>query len=154
GRGGEHLPGRERLGELSLHHPRPLLHDPDAQVAQVPPAGVRGRHRQRGGPQVRQRPDGDRHLPGGGPQRPHGHRPSPGGRPPDGPTPMTSEIPTTRDLPRVPRIRGNDHTVLTPPPLGAWTPRLSVSVVIPAHRSQRTLDLVLAALAAQSYPAH
>ncbi len=55
---------------------------------------------------------------------------------------------------RMPRVRGNDHSVLKPPALGTWTPRLSVSVIIPAHRSQRTLDLTLAALAAQSYPAH
>ncbi len=71
---------------------------------------------------------------------------------------MTTETPSSTAAVtspgRMPRIRGNDHAVLTPPPLGAWTPRLSVSVVIPAHRSQRTLDLTLAALAAQSYPAH
>jgi GT2 family glycosyltransferase len=54
----------------------------------------------------------------------------------------------------MPRIRGNDHGVLEPPALGRWEPRLTVSVVIPAHRSQATLDLTLAALAAQSYPAH
>lgn len=53
-----------------------------------------------------------------------------------------------------PRIRRNDHSVLRPPPLGEWTPRLEVSVVVPAHGHPEKLDLVLASLAAQSYPAH
>nr|WP_260408218.1 glycosyltransferase [Planomonospora venezuelensis] len=53
-----------------------------------------------------------------------------------------------------PRVRLNDHGSLTPPELGAWTPSRTVSVVIPAHRCQETLDLTLAALAGQSYPAH
>ncbi|MBB5079964.1 glycosyltransferase [Nonomuraea endophytica] len=53
----------------------------------------------------------------------------------------------------VARIRRNDYGVLTPPALGAWTPELTVTVVIPAHDRQETLDLTLAALAAQSYPA-
>ncbi|GAA1075893.1 hypothetical protein GCM10009642_09610 [Nocardiopsis metallicus] len=53
-----------------------------------------------------------------------------------------------------PRLRRNDYAPLTPPPLGEWTPTLSVSVVIPAHGHQDKLDLVLASLAAQSYPAH
>ncbi|MFB4292768.1 glycosyltransferase family 2 protein [Nonomuraea sp. ATR24] len=52
-----------------------------------------------------------------------------------------------------PRIRRNDYGVLTPPRLGAWEPALTVTVVIPAHDRQATLDLTLAALAAQSYPA-
>ncbi|MFO7249785.1 MAG: glycosyltransferase family A protein [Actinomycetes bacterium] len=55
--------------------------------------------------------------------------------------------------PARPRIRHNDYSPLTPPDLGAWTPTLTVSVVIPA-RSQRLLDLTLAALSAQTYPAH
>ncbi|GII82944.1 hypothetical protein Ssi03_09340 [Sphaerisporangium siamense] len=50
-------------------------------------------------------------------------------------------------------VRGNDYTVLDPPALGAWTPTLRVSVVIPAHGAQDKLDLALAALAAQTYPA-
>ncbi|NUO96532.1 MAG: glycosyltransferase [Nonomuraea sp.] len=54
----------------------------------------------------------------------------------------------------VPRIRGNDFGVLDPPELGAWEPTLTVTVVIPAHDRQRTLDLTLAALSAQSYPEH
>ena len=53
-----------------------------------------------------------------------------------------------------PPIRHNDYSCLTPPPLGEWTPALSVSVVIPAHGGQRRLDLTLAALAAQTYPGH
>ncbi|MBG0828306.1 glycosyltransferase [Planomonospora sp. ID67723] len=53
-----------------------------------------------------------------------------------------------------PRVRLNDHGSLTPPELGCWTPSRTVSVVIPAYRCQETLDLTLAALAGQSYPAH
>ncbi|MFC4589211.1 glycosyltransferase family 2 protein [Sphaerisporangium corydalis] len=51
------------------------------------------------------------------------------------------------------RIRGNDYTVLDPPALGGWTPSLRVSVVIPAYDGQEKLDLALAGLSAQSYPA-
>ncbi|MFI6737954.1 glycosyltransferase [Nonomuraea sp. NPDC050451] len=54
----------------------------------------------------------------------------------------------------IPRIRRNDFGVLTPPALGAWEPALTVTVVIPAHDRQETLDLTLAALSAQSYPEH
>ncbi|WP_406318232.1 glycosyltransferase [Streptosporangium sp. NBC_01639] len=53
-----------------------------------------------------------------------------------------------------PRIPGNDYGVLDLPALGSWEPRLSVSVVIPARGQQEKLDLTLAALAAQTYPAH
>ncbi|GIH90031.1 glycosyltransferase [Planobispora siamensis] len=53
-----------------------------------------------------------------------------------------------------PRIPGNDYGVLEPPALGGWEPRLPVSVVIPARGGQEKLDLLLAALAAQSYPDH
>ena len=53
-----------------------------------------------------------------------------------------------------PRIRHNDYSPLTPPPVGGWAPTLSASVVIPAHGGQHRLDLTLAALAAQTYPAH
>lgn len=53
-----------------------------------------------------------------------------------------------------PLIRRNDYSVLSPPALGQWEPTLSVSVVIPAHNHQDKLDLVLAALAAQTYPDH
>ncbi|MFJ2031225.1 glycosyltransferase [Streptosporangium sp. NPDC087985] len=54
----------------------------------------------------------------------------------------------------LPLIRHNDYSPLAPPALGEWDPALSVSVIIPAHGSQHRLDLVLAALAAQSYPGH
>ncbi|TYB67088.1 glycosyltransferase family 2 protein [Nonomuraea sp. PA05] len=52
------------------------------------------------------------------------------------------------------RIPHNDFGVLTPPALGEWEPTLTVTVVIPAHDRQETLDLTLAALSAQSYPEH
>ncbi|WP_214106478.1 glycosyltransferase [Acrocarpospora catenulata] len=52
-----------------------------------------------------------------------------------------------------PRIRRNDFGALTPPALGDWRPSLPVSVVIPAYGGQDQLDLTLAALAAQTYPA-
>ncbi|MEV0379111.1 glycosyltransferase [Nonomuraea sp. NPDC050643] len=54
----------------------------------------------------------------------------------------------------IPRIRRNDFGTLTPPALGTWEPTLTVTVVIPAHDRQETLDLTLAALSAQSYPEH
>jgi cellulose synthase/poly-beta-1,6-N-acetylglucosamine synthase-like glycosyltransferase len=55
---------------------------------------------------------------------------------------------------RQPRIRHNDYTALEAPPLGDWDPVLGVSIVIPAYGHQDKLDLVLAGLAAQSYPDH
>ncbi|GGL47578.1 glycosyltransferase [Planomonospora parontospora] len=54
----------------------------------------------------------------------------------------------------LPPIRHNDYSPLDPPGLGGWEPSLPVSVVIPARGGQHRLDLVLAALAAQSYPDH
>ncbi|MCW2882948.1 MAG: glycosyltransferase-like protein [Sphaerisporangium sp.] len=51
-----------------------------------------------------------------------------------------------------PRVRGNDYTVLDPPALGAWTPTLRVSIVVPAYNDGQKLDLALAGLAAQTYP--
>lgn len=66
----------------------------------------------------------------------------------------THEPPTgTTGRPLRPRLVRNDHGPLEPPALGKWEPTLSVSVVIPAHGHQDKLDLVLASLAAQSYPA-
>lgn len=65
---------------------------------------------------------------------------------------MTPTTPMTPMTP--PRIAHNDYTALTVPEPGRWSPRLSVSVLIPAYGSQEKLDLALAALAAQSYPAH
>ncbi len=52
-----------------------------------------------------------------------------------------------------PRVRDNDWSVLDVPEIGAWDPRLTVTVVVPAHDPVH-LDLVLAGLAAQTYPAH
>ncbi|RCG30908.1 glycosyltransferase [Sphaerisporangium album] len=61
--------------------------------------------------------------------------------------------PTTPSPGDRPRIRHNDYSPLVPPPLGRWSPELRVSVVVPAHGGQHRLDLTLAALAAQTYPA-
>jgi GT2 family glycosyltransferase len=57
------------------------------------------------------------------------------------------------DSPKRPRIVRNDYRALHPPTSGDWEPSLAVSVVIPAYGGQGELDLALAALAAQSYPA-
>lgn len=51
------------------------------------------------------------------------------------------------------RIVRNDWGPLKPPPLGGWRPTRTVSVVIPAYNCQASLDLTLAALAHQTYPA-
>lgn len=53
-----------------------------------------------------------------------------------------------------PRVRGNEWRSLEPHTIGAWTPSLSVTVVIPAHEAGATLPYCLAGLAAQTYPAH
>ena len=58
------------------------------------------------------------------------------------------------DLSAQPRVHRNDYSVVDVPELGEWTPKLSVSVVIPAYGGADKLALVLASLAAQSYPAH
>jgi GT2 family glycosyltransferase len=55
--------------------------------------------------------------------------------------------------PEWPRVVRGDWGRLAVPALGAWTPSMSVTVVIPAHGGQAALDLVLAALSAQTYPA-
>ncbi len=52
------------------------------------------------------------------------------------------------------RVRRNDWSTIEVPKIGAWTPGRSVSVVVPTYRAERTLPIVLAALAAQTYPAH
>jgi GT2 family glycosyltransferase len=57
------------------------------------------------------------------------------------------------DSPKRPRIVRNDYKALHPPTSGDWTPSLAVSVIVPAYGGQDELDLALAALAAQSYPA-
>lgn len=50
-----------------------------------------------------------------------------------------------------PIVRGNDWRTLPVPATGGWTPTKTVSVVMLAWRPT-TLDVVLAALAAQTYP--
>ncbi|NUR93092.1 MAG: glycosyltransferase, partial [Nonomuraea sp.] len=50
------------------------------------------------------------------------------------------------------RIRHNDYGVLSPPAIGSWTPRLTVSVVIPAYDCHEALERTVAALAGQTYP--
>jgi GT2 family glycosyltransferase len=52
-----------------------------------------------------------------------------------------------------PRPRRNDWSAIRPPEIGAWRPALTVSVVVPAYRRQDHLDLTLAALSRQTYPA-
>jgi glycosyltransferase involved in cell wall biosynthesis len=52
------------------------------------------------------------------------------------------------------RLLRNDWGPLRPPPIGGWTPTRTVSVVIPAYNCQDKLDLTLASLSAQTYPAH
>lgn len=49
-------------------------------------------------------------------------------------------------------VRRNDWHTVSVPPVGTWTPTLSVTVVIPAKDCQRELDRTLAALARQTYP--
>ena len=49
-----------------------------------------------------------------------------------------------------PRIRGNEWRSLQPPMIGAWEPRLTVTMVIPAHNAEATLPYCLAGLAAQT----
>ncbi|GAA0978060.1 hypothetical protein GCM10009555_040340 [Acrocarpospora macrocephala] len=60
---------------------------------------------------------------------------------------------TGRTAGRRPLIAHNDYSPLTPPVLGQWEPATSVSVIVPAHGGQHRLDLTLASLVAQSYPA-
>lgn len=53
----------------------------------------------------------------------------------------------------VPRVVRNDWSSIKVPELGAWKPTLTVSVVIPAYQCQESLDLTLASLSRQTYPA-
>lgn len=53
----------------------------------------------------------------------------------------------------VPRVVRNDWSSIDVPDLAGWRPTLTVSVVIPAYEDQATLDLTLAALRHQTYPA-
>ncbi len=50
-------------------------------------------------------------------------------------------------------VKGNDYRFLGTPQLGAWTPELRVTVVIPTYQGQAELELTVAALEAQTYPA-
>ncbi|MGW0432288.1 glycosyltransferase [Micromonospora sp. NPDC003197] len=52
------------------------------------------------------------------------------------------------------RLFRNDWSPLAPGELGQWLPTKSVSVVIPAYNCQESLDLTLASLSHQTYPAH
>jgi glycosyltransferase involved in cell wall biosynthesis len=51
------------------------------------------------------------------------------------------------------RVVRNDWSAVTPPGLNGWQPSETVSVVIPALADQHVLDLTLAALSGQTYPA-
>lgn len=53
-----------------------------------------------------------------------------------------------------PRPFRNDWSALRPPDLDDFAPTRPLSVAIPAHDCQGSLDLVLAALSRQSYPGH
>jgi glycosyltransferase involved in cell wall biosynthesis len=53
----------------------------------------------------------------------------------------------------VPAIARNDWPRVSVPDLGCWTPKHSVSVVVPAKGSQAHLDRCLVALGEQTYPA-
>jgi GT2 family glycosyltransferase len=52
------------------------------------------------------------------------------------------------------RVFRNDWSRLSPPAIGAWTPTRPVSVVMPVHNGQDLLNLTLASLSRQTYPAH
>jgi GT2 family glycosyltransferase len=56
-------------------------------------------------------------------------------------------------LSQVRRVVRNNWSNLPVPELGRWQPELAVSVVIPAYHCQASLDLTLAALSRQTYPA-
>jgi glycosyltransferase involved in cell wall biosynthesis len=53
----------------------------------------------------------------------------------------------------IPRVVRNDWSRVAVPDLDGWRPALTVSVVIPAFQCQPTLDLTLASLSRQTYPA-
>ncbi|GIF52731.1 GT2 family glycosyltransferase [Asanoa ferruginea] len=62
-------------------------------------------------------------------------------------------MPIQNDAAEPVRIFRNDWSVLQPPEIGRWTPTRTVSVVIPAYNCQESLNLTLASLAHQTYPA-
>lgn len=55
--------------------------------------------------------------------------------------------------PRWPRVVRNDWSGLVPPEIGGWRPATPVSVIIPAYNCQDCLEVALAALRRQTYPA-
>lgn len=55
--------------------------------------------------------------------------------------------------PADPRVVRNDWSAVPVPELGRWRPVLPVSVLIPAYQCQASLELTLASLAQQTYPA-
>jgi glycosyltransferase involved in cell wall biosynthesis len=52
-----------------------------------------------------------------------------------------------------PRVVRNDWSPVAVPAVDGWRPTLAVTVVIPAYQCQSTLDLTLASLRHQTYPA-
>jgi GT2 family glycosyltransferase len=54
----------------------------------------------------------------------------------------------------VARVFRNDWSRLSPPAIGAWTPTRPLTVVMPVHNGQDLLNLTLASLSRQTYPAH
>ena len=68
---------------------------------------------------------------------------------------MTEPTRTTDATDRTqPLVRRNEWRSLPERELGRWTPTRSVSVVVPTWNAATTLPVVLAGLAAQTYPAH
>jgi glycosyltransferase involved in cell wall biosynthesis len=59
---------------------------------------------------------------------------------------------SVRPLDAAPAVPHNRWDLLAPPDLGAWEPRMRVSVVIPYYERPRELARTLAALEAQTYP--
>ena len=58
----------------------------------------------------------------------------------------------TADAPTPARVVNNRWTDIDIEPIGAWTPTIPVSVVIPYYQAPEALELTLAALAHQTYP--
>lgn len=56
-------------------------------------------------------------------------------------------------LPNGPPVRHNRWRDAAEPLPAGWTPHRTVTIVIPAYNAENTLDLTLASLAAQDYPA-
>ena len=71
--------------------------------------------------------------------------------PPAAEPPATNTEPPPTDPPAA-RVRGNDWTTLAVDPPGEFTPRRSVTVVVPYYQAPEALALTLAALEGQTYP--